>query len=221
MLRVSFEGTGERGRVETHVLHDADGLLRLGDKVIFGLLNLLLRLGAELCLLVGLRLGGGSHLPRVALDASLDGVEGQTGLLNILTRAGGELEVRVEGGVPPGQEAALDLGVLGQARLAHALHRQGIFLQGGSQRVLTGAGVLLVQRLAASQAGAGDRVGEGLGLRLGGRGSSQGCLGLGGGCGRREERDLLANGAAEILEGLLDVGRVVVGFVGVLGAVKE
>lgn len=61
---------------------------------------------------------------------------------------------------------------------------------------------------------------EGLGLRLGARGSDESGLGLAGGGRRRQKRDLLANGAAEVLEGLLDVGRVVVGFVRVGGALS-
>lgn len=61
---------------------------------------------------------------------------------------------------------------------------------------------------------------EGLGLGLGGRGSDEGSLSFGGrGCGR-EKGDLFGNGAAEVLEGLLDVGRVVVGLVVVGRAVS-
>lgn len=200
----------------THVLHDANSLLGLGDKVILGLLNLLLRLRAQLLLLVSLSLGRAGDLPGRALDAGLDGIEGQARLLDVLARAGGELEVGVEGRVPPGQEAALDLGVLGQAGLAHPLHRERVLLQRRGQRVLPGARVLLVQGLAARQAGAGDRVRERLGLRLRGRGRGQGGLGLGGGCGGGEKGDLLADGSAQVLEGLLDIGRVVVGLVRVL-----
>lgn len=59
---------------------------------------------------------------------------------------------------------------------------------------------------------------ERLGLRLGRRRGREGSLGLGGGSGTREEVDLFRHGAAEVVEGLADVGRVVVGFVGVLRA---
>jgi hypothetical protein len=60
---------------------------------------------------------------------------------------------------------------------------------------------------------------EGLGLRLGGWGCSQGSLGLSGGAGLRQEADLLVDGATKIVEGLADVGRVIIGLVGVLGAI--
>lgn len=76
--------------------------------------------------------------------------------------------------------------------------------------------MLLVQELAASQGSAGDGMGKRLGLGLRGRRSSQGGLGLGGRCGRREECDLLADGATEVVESLADIGWVVVGFLRVL-----
>lgn len=76
--------------------------------------------------------------------------------------------------------------------------------------------MLLVQELAASQGGAGDGMSKRLGLGLRGRRGSQGSLGLGGRCGRREEGDLLADGATEVVESLGDVGWVVVGFLRVL-----
>lgn len=60
---------------------------------------------------------------------------------------------------------------------------------------------------------------EGLGLRLRGRGRGQRSLGLGGRAGMRQELDLLVDGAAQVVEGLADVGWVVVGLVGVLGAI--
>jgi hypothetical protein len=78
--------------------------------------------------------------------------------------------------------------------------------------------VVLVQDLATGQTSTGNGMAEGLGLRLSGRGGYQGCLGFGGRCGAGEQLDLLADGAAEVLEGLLDVGRVIVGLVGVVGA---
>lgn len=54
---------------------------------------------------------------------------------------------------------------------------------------------------------------EGLGLGLRGGGSDEGGLSLSGGGSGGKEGDLLADGATEILEALLDVGRVIVGFV--------
>lgn len=59
---------------------------------------------------------------------------------------------------------------------------------------------------------------EGLGLGFGGGGRGQGGLGFRGGGGRGEELDFLADGVAQVVEGLTDVGGVVVGLVGVLRA---
>ena len=55
-----------------------------------------------------------------------------------------------------------------------------------------------------------------LGLRAGG--SGEGRLGFAGGFGVGKEVDLFGDGASEVVEGLPDVRRVVVGFVGVLRA---
>ena len=166
-------------------------------------------------------LGSAAEFPCGTLDARLDGVQVEAGLLDVLARASGKDQVRVQGRVPPGQEAALDLGVLGQAGLTHTLLRKGVLLESRGERVLAGARVLLVEGLAAGQAGAGDRVVEGLGLRLGARRGREGSLGLSGAGSRREESHLLADGATKVLEGLLDVGRIVVGLVGVLRAVSS
>lgn len=78
--------------------------------------------------------------------------------------------------------------------------------------------MLLVKNLGAGKGGASDGVGEGLGLGLRSWGGCQGGLSLGGGCSGGEQLDLLANGPAEVVEGLLDVGWVVVGFGGVLAS---
>lgn len=68
------------------------------------------------------------------------------------------------------------------------------------------------------EGGAGNGMAERLGLGLcGGRGS-EGGLGFGRRRGVGEEVDLLRDGAAEVVEGLADVGWVVVCFVGVLRA---
>lgn len=113
---------------------------------------------------------GHRQLPHVTLRLRLRGIKRQAALLDALARARGEHDVRVEGGVPASQEAALDLRVLRQAGLADALLRQGELLERRGERVLAGARVLLVQRLAAGQGRAGDGVGEGLGLGLRGGG---------------------------------------------------
>ena len=67
--------------------------------------------------------------------------------------------------------------------------------------------------MTASEGGAGDSVGKGLRLRLcaGGRGESR--LGFAGGFCVGEEVDLIGYGASEVIEGLANVGRVVVGFI--------
>lgn len=106
-----------------------------------------------------------------------------------------------------------------QTGLTNTLLGQSILLQSGSERVLASAGVLLVEQLGAGQAGTGNGMVEGLRLGLRGRGRGQSSLCFGGSGRRRKQLDLLANGATKILEGLLDVGGVVIGFIGVLGAV--
>lgn len=72
--------------------------------------------------------------------------------------------------------------------------------------------------MRASEGCTSDGVRESLWLRFG-RGRSSDCgAGLSrGGCGGKKV-DFVRNGAAKISEGFADVGRVVVGFIGVLGA---
>lgn len=207
---------------QTHILHHTNGLFGLRHEFVLCLLNLLLRLGANLvvvrvhvCVLRG-RDGGHGDLPRRALGLGLGGVQRQARLLDALARAGRKHDVGVEGRVPAGQEPALDLRILGQAGLADALFGQGELLEGRGQGVVAGAAVLLVEELAASQGSAGNGVGEGLGLGLRRGRGRQGGLGLGGGRGGREELDLFADGSAEVAEGLFDVGWVVVGFGSIL-----
>lgn len=60
---------------------------------------------------------------------------------------------------------------------------------------------------------------EGLRLRFGRWGSSEGGLGFGRGGGMRKEIDFLADGTTKIVEGFANVGRVIIGFVGVLRTV--
>jgi hypothetical protein len=163
-----------------------------------------------------MRLPCRAKLPRVPLNPGLDSVEREPRLLDIRTGASGEAQVGVERRVPASQEAALDLRVLGETGLAHPLHGESIFLQRGGERVLTTAGVLLVQGLAGGERGASDGVRERLGLGLGRGRRGQGRLGFGRGGRVGEEVHFLRDGAAEVLEGLLDVGRVVVGFVRVV-----
>ena len=82
----------------------------MGDKLVLGLFNLLLSLGAELVLF---RMRGArtlaAELEGGALGVGLDGVERQPGPFNVLPGARGEAQVCVESRVPASQEAALDL----------------------------------------------------------------------------------------------------------------
>lgn len=127
------------------------------------------------------------------LFASLDGVKHQAGVLNILARLSSEHQVGVEGGVPAGEEAGLDLSILGQASLANLLLCQSILLQCSCKRVLTlGA---LRECLGAGKGGTGDRVVEGLRLGLCGRRGCQGSLCLGGRACLGQKLDLLVDSA--------------------------
>lgn len=151
-----------------------------------------------------------------SLLASLNRVKHQAGVLNALARLGSKHQVGVESGVPASQEAGLDLRILSETGLANLLLSQGVLLKGIGERVLDlGA---LREGLRAGQGGAGDGVVEGLGLGLCAWWGGQGGLGFGGRACLREELDLLVDGAAQVVEGFADVGRVVVGLVGVLGA---
>lgn len=60
---------------------------------------------------------------------------------------------------------------------------------------------------------------QGFWLRFGLRWGGESGLGFGGGGCAREQVDFFGDGTAEVVEGLADVGGVVIGFVGVLGAV--
>ena len=59
---------------------------------------------------------------------------------------------------------------------------------------------------------------EGFGLRFGGRWGREGRLDVGGRGGVRQEMDFLAYGAAEVVEGLANIGWVIISFVGILRA---
>ena len=78
-----------------------------------------------------------------------------------------------------------------------------------------------VQQLRGGQRGARERVVEGFGLWLRGGWGGECGLCFGGAAGVGEEGHFLGDGAAEVVEGLTDVGRVVVGFVAVLGSVWD
>lgn len=78
--------------------------------------------------------------------------------------------------------------------------------------------MILMQQLTACQTGAGDSMAKGLGLGLSTWRSNQGSLCFCGGSRGRKKRNLLADGAAKVLECLLNIRWVVVGFVRVLRA---
>lgn len=207
--------------VETHVLHNTNGLLGLGDELVFGLLNFFLGLGAQLLLLVCLVvLRVTAKAESSTLGVGLDGIQRQTRVLDVLAGAGSERQVGVESGVPTGKETALDLGILGKTGFTNTLAGKRILLQSRRKRIFASTSVVLVEKLAAGQTGAGNSMAESLGLRLGGGRSDEGGLGFGRRSGRREKADLFADGATKVLESLLDVRGVVVGLVGVLRAIK-
>lgn len=157
-----------------------------------------------------------TELESRTLDMGLDGIQIKSGLLNVLACSRSELQVGVQGGIPASKETALDLGVLAKASLANSFHCERILLEGSGQGILASSGVMLVEDLAAGQTGAGDGMVEGLGLGLRGRGSNEGGLGFAGRSGGRKEGDLFAHGAAKVLEGLSNIGGVVVSLVGIL-----
>lgn len=201
--------TKKKWQRKTYVFHHAHSFLSLANKLILGLLDLSTSILAQV-----IQIAVGSRL-----FASLDRIKHQTGVLDVLTCLSSEHQVGVEGGVPTGQEAGLDLGILGQTSLADLLLGQGVLLQCSGKRILTlGA---LRKRLRASEGGAGDRVVESLGLGLCRRRRCQGGLGLSGRSCLGQQLNLLVDGTAQVIEGLANVGRVVVGLVGVLGAVRK
>ena len=77
----------------------------------------------------------------------------------------------------------------------------------------------LVEKLARSQRGASDGMGECLGLGLGRWWGFECGLGFGWRASMRQKLDFVCYRAGKVREGFADVGRVVVGFVGVLGSV--
>lgn len=212
---------GKNGSVATgtYVLHNTHSLFSLRDELVFGLLDLLLRLGAEfLRVQVVLARRNASNLPGRALDTRLDRVQGQASPLDVPACARGEHQVGVQRGTPASQEPALNLGILRETSLADTFRGQRILLQSRGQRVLARPRVLLVEQLGAGQAGTCNGMVKCLRLGLRGGRRRQSGLRFGrGGC-RRKEVDFVTDGAAKILEGLLDVGWVVVSFVGVLRA---
>lgn len=129
-----------------------------------------------------------------SLLASLDRIQGETSVLNVLARLSSKHQVGVQRSVPASQETGLDLRILAETGLANLLLGQSILLQRGRERVLDVAA--LREGLGTGERSARNRVVEGLGLGLSGGRRNQGGLGLGGGAGLREEGDLLVDSAA-------------------------
>ena len=76
----------------------------------------------------------------------------------------------------------------------------------------------LIEELAAREGGARDGVVEGFGLRFCRGWGREGRLDVRGRRRVGQEVDLFGDGTAKVVEGFADVGRIVVGFVRVLGA---
>jgi hypothetical protein len=156
---------GAGWRLWSYVLHDTDGLLSLANKLVFGLLDLGSRLFTDVVVhgcLWSLTWQSESR----ALCVGLGRIQAQPRVLDCLASTCSELDVGVERGAPAGQEAALDLGVLGQSGLADLLAGNCILLEGGSKGVLTGAGLLRGEHVRRVEGGAGDGMVERLGLGL-------------------------------------------------------
>ena len=167
-------------RVE-HIAHDAGGLVDLLDKSVLGLLDRsTLRLGVALLVLAA---GAGTRF---------GSIERKAGVLDGGARFVCALEALVQGCAPAGQEAALDLLVLVEAGLADLLLCDSELLQALRERVWLGGalGRRGCDVLGAGEGGACDCVRKGLGLRFGGGGSCECCLGFGGVGGFGEEVNL-------------------------------
>lgn len=154
-------------------------------------------------------------LPLATFSLGLRSIQSQPRVLHAPPRPGCKHQIGIQRRAPTCQKSLLDLLVLRQADLSDLLARQGILLQSGGQWVFLARGgrIGLDEQLTAGEGGASDGMGKcfGLGLRAGGSGES--CLGFAGGFGMREEVDFVGYGASEIIKGLADVGRVVIGFV--------
>lgn len=131
---------------EAYILHDANGLFSLANKLVLGLLDPGAGLFAQLLLQAVLATGGlAGEFEGAALCVGLCGIEVESRVLDGLAGAGGKHDVGVEGGAPASQEPALDGGVLGEPGLSDLLAGKGVLLEGCSQRVLASAGVLARQ----------------------------------------------------------------------------
>lgn len=165
---VSTVASSKLEKTKTYVLHHAHGFLSLTNELILRLLNLLAGILTEV-----IQVTVGS-----SLLASLDRIQSETSVLNILPRLRSEHQVGVQRGVPSSQETGLDLRVLGETGLANLLLSQSVLLQRSGERVLSLAA--LHQGLGTGERSARNRMVEGLGLGLSGGRRGQGGLGFGG-----------------------------------------
>src|SRR6478735_7574492 len=134
---------------QTHVLHNTNSLLGLGDELVLGFLNFFLGLRAQLWLLVSLVALVTANAESGALGVSLDSIQRETRVLNVLASASSEVQVSVESSVPTSEESALDLSVLGKTGLANTLAGKRILLQSCRKEILASTGVVLAKHLAA------------------------------------------------------------------------
>lgn len=205
----------------THILHDTNGLLRLPHELILSLLNLSPRLLTNLLLHAIFPAGLARQRESTTLSISLRSIQAQPRVLHRLAGPRRKHNIRVQRRTPARQKSALDLGILCEPSLSDLLAGNSELLEGGRERVFAGTGMLTGQNVRAVQGGTGNGVAEGLGLRLRGGRCGEGGLGFGGRSRGGQEVDFLGDGAAEIVEGLADVGGIVVGFVRVLRAIQQ
>ena len=181
-----------------YILHHANGLLCLAHELVLSLFD---SLSGVLVQMVDVTL-------RSSL-ASLDGIEHQPRILDVLARLRRKHQVGVQSSVPPGQKAALDLSILTQSGFADFLRRQRVFLQTDGEMIFTLV-VRLREVVRAGQRGTGDGMAKGFWLRLCGRRGDQRGLGFAGRCRLRKELDFLADGATEVVERFAQMRWVVV-----------
>lgn len=96
----------------------------------------------------------------------------------------------------------MDLRVLCESGFTNTFAGQGVLLQSSCEWVLACTGMLLLQELAAGQTSTSNCMVESLWLWLRRWRSSEGGLRFGGGCRRGKEVDFLADGPAQVTEGL-------------------
>ncbi len=141
-------------------------------------------------------------MPSGALGLCFCGIKQQSRVLNTFPGASSKHQVRVQGRAPTRKEAALDLRVLSESGFTNTLASQSILLKSRCKWILSGTRMLLLKELTAGQTRTSDGMVEGLWLRLCRRRSCESGLSFSWrGCGG-EEMDFLADGTAQVTEGL-------------------